>query len=93
MKTSAVAIVLAIVTFAGGMLTTPVPAQAQGGSCYALWHERNGIYARNGYCFRTPRAIAEFGRGCFPPYGRLSGWEARRVREIQDEEYARGCPQ
>lgn len=77
---------------AGGLMVTPAPAQAQGRSCYALWHERNEIYARNGYCFRTARARSVFGPGCFPPYGRLSGWEARRVRDLQEEEDMRGCP-
>src|ERR1700682_5603994 len=46
-------------------------------SCDQLWHARNVIYARNGYCFRTPRALATFGRGCFPPYGELGGWDER----------------
>lgn len=74
------------------LLADPAPAQAQGGGCYALWYERNEIYARNGYCFRTPRARSVFGPGCFPPYGRLNGWEARRVQELQYEEDMRGCP-
>ena len=67
------------------------PAQAQG-RCSDLWHQRNEIYARNGYCFRTARARAAFGPGCFPPYGRLSGWEKNRVAEIQGEEDYLGCP-
>lgn len=70
-------------------LSTPGLAQ---GRCGALWYERNEIYARNGYCFKTPRARAAFGAGCFPPYGRMSGWEKRRVDEIQAEEYEMGCP-
>jgi YARHG domain len=43
-------------------------AQLSEYSCDALWHERNTIYARNGYCFKTDRAIEAFGRGCFPPF-------------------------
>ena len=77
---------------AGGLLVAPAPVQAQGRGCYELWYERNEIYARNGYCFRTARARSVFGPGCFPPYGRLSGWEAQRVRELQYEEDMRGCP-
>ena len=38
-------------------------------SCYELWKERNSIYADNGYCFKDAKAIAVFGRGCFPPTG------------------------
>ena len=67
------------------------PAAAQG-RCGQLWYERNEIYARNGYCFKTARARATFGPGCFPPYGRLSGYEARRVRDLQAEEDMLGCP-
>jgi hypothetical protein len=34
-------------------------------TCDILWQIRNQIYKENGYCFRTPRAIAEFGNaGC-----------------------------
>jgi hypothetical protein len=71
---------------------TPARAQLSAYSCEALWHERNAIYARNGYCFKTERAIAEFGAGCFPPFGRLSGREADRVRQVQYWERSNGCP-
>lgn len=60
-------------------------------SCSELWYKRNEIYARNGYCFKTPRALAVFGRGCFPPYGAMSGWEKRRVNELQYWEARKGC--
>jgi hypothetical protein len=66
-------------------------AQLSEYSCDALWHERNTIYARNGYCFKTDRAIEAFGRGCFPPFGRLSGHDADRVRQIQYWEARDGC--
>ena len=34
-------------------------------SCSELWFERNRIFRDAGYCFRTPRAIREFGNaGC-----------------------------
>lgn len=61
-------------------------------SCRELWHERNAIYARNGYCFRTARAIAVFGRGCYPPYGRLSPRERERVARISRREARLDCP-
>ncbi|MCB1379939.1 MAG: YARHG domain-containing protein [Alphaproteobacteria bacterium] len=71
-------------------------AQAQAGSprymsCDELWYARNEIYAENGYCFKTRRARSVFGRGCFPPYGRLSPREQRRVSEIERWEYRKGC--
>lgn len=75
----------------GAIVSTSSPASAQG-TCYSLWYERNEIYARNGYCFKTARAREVFGAGCFPPYGRLTGWEARRVRDLQAQEDAIGCP-
>lgn len=32
-------------------------------NCDSLWQVRNGIYAQNGYCFKTQRAISTFGNG------------------------------
>lgn len=77
----------------GGIVSSlPTPAAAQGGmSCGELWHERNAIYARNGHCFNTARGRAVFGAGCFAPFGQLSGWEARRVNELQMWERRKGC--
>lgn len=78
----------------GWAFVVPAPAMAQdlaGMSCNELWYARNQIYARNGYCFRTARARAVFGAGCFPPYGQLSGWERSRVNQIQMWEGRNGC--
>ena len=69
----------------------PAPALAQGASCDQLWRERNAIYARAGHCFQTTRGRSAFGGGCFPPYGQLSGAEARRVRQLQSLERRNGC--
>jgi hypothetical protein len=45
------------------MLASTAGAWAQ--SCEDLWYERNSVYKRAGYCFKTPRAIAAFGNaGC-----------------------------
>lgn len=78
---------------ATAMLLVPaVPAQAQRETCAGLWQRRNSIYASFGYCFRSPRAIAAFGRGCFAPYGRLPADAAREVRRLQALEARRGCP-
>jgi len=84
----------AVAIAAAVLFTAPAPAQAQDlsdMSCSELWYQRNKIYARNGYCFKTARARAEFGPGCFPPYGELRGWERRRVNEIQMWESRNGC--
>jgi hypothetical protein len=70
------------------------PAQAQdysSMSCDQLWYARNSIYSDAGYCFKTARGIAAFGRGCFPPYGQLSGGAQARVGAIQTWEGRRGC--
>lgn len=60
-------------------------------SCYQLWYERNSIYADNGYCFKTAKARAVFGAGCFPPYGHLSKSEQEHVAGIKEWEYRKGC--
>jgi hypothetical protein len=60
-------------------------------SCSQLWYERNAIFAQEGYCFQTPRAIRTFGRRCYPPYGRLNRWERDRVSEIKYWERVKGC--
>ena len=62
-----------------------------GYSCDQLWYQRNLIYAQHGHCFKTARGIAAFGKGCFPPYGKLSGYEQQQVNEIQYWENRKGC--
>ena len=75
------------------LLAVSGPAEALGGDrCADLWQRRNSIYASFGYCFRTPRAMAAFGRGCFPPYGRLPRDAAREVARLQALEARLGCP-
>ena len=66
-------------------------ANYAGMTCGQLWYARNAIYAQNGYCFKTARARAVFGRGCFPPYGRLSNWEQKQVNDIMYWERRKGC--
>jgi len=45
------------------MLASTGLARAQ--TCDELWFERNSIYKRAGYCFKTSRAISTFGNaGC-----------------------------
>ena len=60
-------------------------------SCADLWYARNDIYARNGHCFKTARGRNTFGRGCFPPYGKLGRSDRRRVAEIKRWEGRNGC--
>ena len=79
---------LGIVVEAGGIAAAQNYA---GMSCNQLWYARNAIYAENGYCFKTARARAVFGPGCFPPYGKLSNWEQQQVAEIQYWERVKGC--
>ncbi len=87
---------LALVTSAV-LSCLPAPALAQDAasmSCDELWYARNEIYARNGYCFQTARAQAAFPppkSSCFPPYGKLQGWEQERVNELQTWERRKGC--
>lgn len=84
--TSLVRLSIALTLVSAMNLGPSAPASAQDLaylSCGDLWYQRNQIYARRGYCFNTERARAVFGESCFPPYGRLAGWEKRRVLEIQ----------
>jgi YARHG domain len=60
-------------------------------SCYQLWKERNSIYADNGYCFKSEKAIAVFGHGCFPPYGRLNALDKGLVAEVESWEHRKHC--
>ena len=84
---------LKAVAAAAILLTLNGPALAGGGGrCNELWQRRNSIYGSFGYCFRTPRAIAAFGRGCFPPFGRLPPDAAREVARLQALEARLGCP-
>jgi hypothetical protein len=76
------------------VLSGAASAQAQSlrwMSCGELWYARNEIYADAGYCFKTRRARRVFGRRCYPPYGRLSRHERRRVSRIERWEYRKGC--
>lgn len=65
-------------------------------TCDGLWWERNNIYRQAGYCFRTARAIREFGNaGCLYDQQSevpLSARDRRYIAEIQSWERRRGCP-
>ncbi len=87
--TIAAAAVVAAATLGAG-----VPA-ARAQNCFGLWVERNAIYKRAGYCFKTARAIRHFGNaGC--EYDNqadvpLSPRERRRVARIVRLEEELGC--
>ncbi len=84
----------ALLGFATIVVSAPQPVLAQDASemgCDGLWYARNQIYARNGYCFQTERAISVFGRGCFPPFGKVYGGEQRRLNDIMYWERVKGC--
>jgi hypothetical protein len=56
---------VAIVGFLTGAVTLGSVGLAYAQSCDGLWYERNAIYKRAGYCFKTSRAISTFGNaGC-----------------------------
>jgi hypothetical protein len=64
-------------------------------SCGDLWNRRNEIFARNGYCFKSDRAIRVFGnQGCrFYVEGDvpMSRAEREEVDFIRAIERRRGC--
>ncbi len=66
-----------------------------GPNCEFLWQMRNRIYAENGYCFKTARAIATFGNAdcrwtseAAVPMNRI---ERANVAAIKRAEGALGC--
>lgn len=60
--------------------------------CEALWRARNAIFANKGYCFESPEGQSVFGKGCFPPYGKLTPAEEVDVQRIKDVEAHHQCP-
>jgi len=64
-------------------------------SCSDLWVQRNSIYKRAGYCFKTSRAISYFGNaGClYDDEARLplSPAERSRIASIVGMERRLGC--
>jgi hypothetical protein len=64
-------------------------------SCGDLWYARNAIYARNGYCFKTERAIRVFGNaGCrfeVEADVPMSRTEREEVETIRSVESRKGC--
>lgn len=77
-------------------VTSPAAAQDYWSlSCGDLWYQRNAIFARNGYCFKTDRALRVFGNeNC--RFGveadvPMSQSERRQVEIIREAEREKGC--
>ena len=71
---------------------TLVPAAAQAQSCYDLWLERNSIYDRNGFCFKTRLGRETFDNSdCYTNNPRLTRAEQLRVEAIRRQERRMGC--
>lgn len=76
----------------GGRVSNPPSSSPYASmSCNQLWYARNEVFARNGYCFKTARARAQFGTRCFPPYGKLGRADQRTVNAIRGWERRKGC--
>lgn len=77
-----------------GLFVLAPAAQAQG-VCAQLWFERNSIFKEHGYCFKTARAIRQFGNaGCQVDDERdlrMSRGQRARVAAIIREEREAGC--
>lgn len=63
-----------------------------GVSCEDLWHERNAIFNRNGYCFKTGRGKSVFDNSdCYTSNPSLTNAERNRVNEIKRLENQMQC--
>jgi hypothetical protein len=64
-------------------------------SCGDLWYRRNAIFSRNGYCFKTGRAIRVFGNANCQFYVEadvpMSRSERQEVEIIRSIERRKGC--
>jgi len=64
-------------------------------SCGDLWYQRNAIYARNGFCFKSDRGLRVFGNeNCQYQVEAdvpMSRAERRVVEMIRDVERQKGC--
>jgi hypothetical protein len=74
----------------------PRAAPAAATSCDGLWHQRNAIWHRHGYCFTTARGRAAFDTAsCFRDQGAaraaMSAGERTTVDSLLAKERAQGC--
>jgi hypothetical protein len=84
-----------VVFFDGALSRAGAQEELSSMSCGDLWYRRNAIFARNGYCFKTDRAIRVFGNeGCrFYVEGDvpMSRAEREEVEIIRAIERRKGC--
>lgn len=63
-----------------------------GDVCFDLWYERNAIFDRKGYCFKTAKGRKYFDNAdCWTSNPSLTPAELRRVDELKRLEAANGC--
>jgi len=78
-----------------GMATVVFAGSARAQDCDELWYERNAIYKRAGYCFKTQRAISTFGNaGCMYDNAEelpLTSRQRARIARIVRLERELGC--
>lgn len=66
--------------------------RSSGPSCDELWYERNSIFDRKGYCFKTARGKNTFDNSnCYTSNPTLTASEKNRVNELKSMESRMGC--
>jgi hypothetical protein len=89
------AMTIGLVAIATAILMETTVSTAYAQSCFDLWVQRNSIYKRAGYCFKTSRAIRYFGNGgCSYDYEGdlpLSSGERAQIARILGMERRMGC--
>ncbi len=75
-----------------GIALTAIPSVAQAQSCYDLWYERNVLYDRRGFCFKTQLGRETFDNSdCYTNHPRLTRAEQLRVDAIRRQERRMSC--
>jgi hypothetical protein len=89
------AIAIGLLTIVAAILVETTASTAYAQSCFDLWVQRNSIYKRAGYCFKTSQAIRYFGNaGCQYDDERdlpLSAGERGQISRIVALERRMGC--
>ena len=85
MRFSTLAILAAV-----GTISSVQPAWAD--SCYDLWWQRNEIYNRNGFCFKTQDGMDSFDNSdCYTDDPDFTRREQRQIQQIKRQENNMGC--
>jgi len=96
-RSASLAVCFALGLAAAAALESAKAGDIQGDaySCAELWRLRNETYKNRGYCFKTARAIAEFGKaGCLYDDVNavpLSNQDRLVLRDIRRSERRQGC--